>query len=716
MKQLIVFISVLFSVIAARAQETGEFELISSLDGGITQLFRAGDLTFVMIGTTFEILDTSDPLHPVRIGTYDFHQTIYQPFCKKLCFGESRFYILQNDSLRIVDIQNPEAPVLISNELFEYGIGVSRGLSCQGDLLAVSPNTEGMAVFDMSQPSDPEVIFSYDERVYMALFNENTLFVSRPDSLVTYDFSDINNIRHRHAIYSGGSWGVWERDEHRLYTRKSRYLGYPDFCYSMLLHEFDVSDPDTIVSVAGIYMDCEFDAPPFGYMGNGEYSFFSAPSGLRLYDLTLIESQLLDVVSRPFYDVKVNDSHAYASDGHLCIFDVNEEEQLVEVGRYESNVPTSIAFSDDLAIVANGNLLFLDCVDPGNPVTIGTMQTPGRARDVFVRDEMAYVADGESGLQIIDFSSPQAPVIVGSADLDGDFCAIALAGGHAYLASTDFGLQIFDISNPTAPELIGAYEATSPVHDVILIGDQVYMANDENGLLVVDVSNPQAPEFRCTISTLGSTLSLTRQGDYVLLADGPSGRIYFIDVTDPQEPSYRTYYDSDMSVVNHVSRQGDVTYLAAGVDGILALNTSEPHNCVHLGEYDTPGNVRSITVHDTLLYVADQIGGLEVLHFEHTLDVPASRLAQPKSIVLHQNHPNPFNPCTVIEYSLTSPLNLQFKVYDLQGRLVQSRRLGLQSAGQHQIQFDGQNLASGIYFYQLESEQTTERRKMLLVR
>ena len=88
----------------------------------------------------------------------------------------------------------------------------------------------------------------------------------------------------------------------------------------------------------------------------------------------------------------------------------------------------------------------------------------------------------------------------------------------------------------------------------------------------------------------------------------------------------------------------------------------------------------------------------------------------PSKIALEANYPNPFNPVTTIEYSLTATEQVALNVYDLTGRLVATVIDGMQPAGSYRVDFDAQDLASGVYVYRLESASTTITRKMVLLK
>jgi len=90
--------------------------------------------------------------------------------------------------------------------------------------------------------------------------------------------------------------------------------------------------------------------------------------------------------------------------------------------------------------------------------------------------------------------------------------------------------------------------------------------------------------------------------------------------------------------------------------------------------------------------------------------------SNPDQITLSQNFPNPFNPETTIQFSLMKKTNVQLKVYDITGRLVKTLRDGTLPAGYYQVPFNASNLASGIYFYQLITDQKTLSKKMTLIK
>jgi hypothetical protein len=94
----------------------------------------------------------------------------------------------------------------------------------------------------------------------------------------------------------------------------------------------------------------------------------------------------------------------------------------------------------------------------------------------------------------------------------------------------------------------------------------------------------------------------------------------------------------------------------------------------------------------------------------------------PRTVALHQNVPNPFNPMTEIRYDLPSATKVRLHVLDLNGRVVRTLISGLmQPGGRHSITWGGrddrgQKVASGTYIYQLRTSDFVEMRRMVLLK
>ena len=83
---------------------------------------------------------------------------------------------------------------------------------------------------------------------------------------------------------------------------------------------------------------------------------------------------------------------------------------------------------------------------------------------------------------------------------------------------------------------------------------------------------------------------------------------------------------------------------------------------------------------------------------------------------LYQNYPNPFNPTTVIKYSVPMASRVTLKVYNILGSEVATLVNGEKAVGNYSVTFNGSNLASGIYFYQLKAGSFVQTKKLVLMK
>jgi len=93
----------------------------------------------------------------------------------------------------------------------------------------------------------------------------------------------------------------------------------------------------------------------------------------------------------------------------------------------------------------------------------------------------------------------------------------------------------------------------------------------------------------------------------------------------------------------------------------------------------------------------------------------------PHKFKLYQNFPNPFNPTTTIEYSLSENSNVNLLVYDLKGNVINKLHFNNQDVGCYSVTWDGSNtsgnkVSTGIYFYRMIVGHYMKTKKMFLMK
>ena len=223
---------------------------------------------------------------------------------------------------------------------------------------------------------------------------------------------------------------------------------------------------------------------------------------------------------------------------------------------------------------------------------------------------------------------------------------------YLYVANTGAGLTIYDISTLTAPVLVKTISSSSfNSLDVINIsqdGDYIYLALgnsfgtnvQSSGMAIVDVSNPVSA-FVTDVWVFSGPISgagiVKTEGNYAYLGAMGNGLI-ILDITDKNNISFVSQFRPDMNyptanpdTLKYNARgmqvKNDIVYLCFDAGGFRIINTTNKQNPVETGRYSNPalnGKPRAynnIILDDTLVYIAVDFCGLEVLNIADTSNV-----------------------------------------------------------------------------------------------
>ena len=140
-------------------------------------------------------------------------------------------------------------------------------------------------------------------------------------------------------------------------------------------------------------------------------------------------------------------------------------------------------------------------------------------------------------------------------------------------------------------------------------------------------------------------------------------------------------------------------------DTIVAFRAyPEALNCQNQPEYCIDGDTLTFEVP-----IVVQVVSAEPEHFI------------PEVFTLHQNHPNPFNPVTILQYDLPEDALVNITIYDMMGRQVKTLINGSQTAGYKSIQWNatnnlGEPVSAGMYIYMIQAGQFRQVKKMVLLK
>jgi hypothetical protein len=157
--------------------------------------------------------------------------------------------------------------------------------------------------------------------------------------------------------------------------------------------------------------------------------------------------------------------------------------------------------------------------DSLNVRRVGQLDIVGYAYDVKVVGNLAYVAAGESGLQIVDIADPSSPVVIGFYDTPGNAYRVAIEGNYACVVDGTYGLRVIDVTDPSSPAEIGYY--AEPLWwnvRIVMSGSHAFAISEGEGLLVFDIANPTSPA-EIGYYAIGSPEDIAVSGNYVYIAN-----------------------------------------------------------------------------------------------------------------------------------------------------------------------------------------------------
>lgn len=132
---------------------------------------------------------------------------------------------------------------------------------------------------------------------------------------------------------------------------------------------------------------------------------------------------------------------------------------------------------------------------------------------------------------------------------------------------------------------------------------------------------------------------------------------------------------------------------------LTAMDTTFRYGKIGIGSFDDFGDFAEVKLYGELINSID------------------SRIERKRSSFgLYQNFPNPFNPVTIINFTLPKSDMVNLRIFDMTGRVVQTLVHDYFRPGIHKIVWDASSQSSGIYLCRLSFRGQTETRKMILLR
>jgi len=238
--------------------------------------------------------------------------------------------------------------------------------------------------------------------------------------------------------------------------------------------------------------------------------------------------------------------------------------------------------------------------DPENPEVIDSLDLDGDSWEVWVHDQIAYVANGDGGIAIVDCTTPSSLVHTDSYIVDGCY-GIQYNEDQDYVyASCDNGLIIVDPHDPGGPSLVAEYTDPYGALDVYVDGNICYVGTWFGELFILDITDPESPEFKAEMN-FGSDqyiYGIAARDGYAYVCTRSKG-LKIVNAIDPANPSVA----KTLTLKNNpyeITLFGDTAHVTNWSDHrYYVIDISDPPNSVKVGELNiTGGYAAGVAVRD----------------------------------------------------------------------------------------------------------------------
>jgi len=443
------------------------------------------------------------------------------------------------------------------------------------DSYAFTAHQLGVSIFDVSDPSDPELVGQYmtPGRANGVAIVGNYLFVADyEDGLIILDVS----VKSSPGFIAN-------------YTTTGRALNVDvDGNYAYIsdhrngLEIIDITDKSDPQHVGN------FDTTPTG--GDDFYA----------------------------YDVDIQGDYVYiAADRRFYIVDVSDKANPIEKSRLSSRDSEHISVSDNYAYLDyydsghdDTDLLIINVTDPSNPEKITTYDTPGGVSGVTILGDIAFIADWD-GLYVLNITDKENPDLISGCDTEGSSYDLFYHNNIVYLADGSNGLSIVDVSNFSNPFKLGGYSSIALIQGLIVSGDYVYMADYENGLVIIDISDTSNPIYVGKYQNESTARGIAVLGNYAYLAYDRDDFIV-VDISDTSNPTFVTQCEVSANVYS-ISASGDHVYLGNNAGRFFVYNVTQRDDPVLEGETTLSSTAMDIFLAGEYAYSRDYDGDFDII-------------------------------------------------------------------------------------------------------
>jgi len=232
-----------------------------------------------------------------------------------------------------------------------------------------------------------------------------------------------------------------------------------------------------------------------------------------------------NVFTKRFYNVKAEEKLAIASARKAGLYLINLEElnnpALISIHQHSVFNYESADFRDFYAYAAihENGIEIIDISDFQTPITIRVLEESSDAWDVFIKNDLLYVADGLAGLKIYSIQNPFQPELISSLITTGPAREIYVENDLAYIALGTSGFDIIDVSDPFNPKNVSNFKSKFGILNHLAVDNNIVFAATWELVIAVDVSIPTQPKLIATEDTPARAMGIAAKDGKVFVSD-----------------------------------------------------------------------------------------------------------------------------------------------------------------------------------------------------
>jgi len=733
--------------------------------------YVAGNYAYVSVGASgLNIVDVRSPSTPVLVGSYDTYSVAVDSYVK----DDIAYVAHSDDGLLMIDISNLEYPELTGQfETTSYNYD----LKLKDNLAFITCWEEGFKIVDVSDPSSPTQVSAIGTfNAWKLELHDNYAYVEE-----LYPPNTIGNIK---VLNVSDPFNPFEEGNVQLPGKGEQLVYYNNYlfvaCGDAGLRILNVSDPQNPFEAASFNLPDVRDI----YIRDNEAFICAAdwPSnggGFYVFDISNPE---IPVITGYYgtagffpHDVSIADTFAYVSDGDDIRLFLLTDSDPVYIDQYRlPDLISSIYSAGEYLYISDskaGLSIYKNNLIGNPPITNWEIQISGITQDIWAVD-FTSLTDGwaaaDQGILLHTTNGGDDWQIVPVGGYFDDFRAITFVNENtgwvcgdnsAMYKTTNGGQNWFALSVPTTSVVRAMCFLNESLGWVVTLEDHLILKTTDGG----QTWTQQNSGLVGNLHHFGVCFTDENNGFVIGFVLTSPFENYILKTTDGGQTwianfNYQSYDFSSLYFVNH-----DVG-LIGGLNGFLIKTTdagdtwqiqNSGTNELITGFSFTNDNSGWFTGFNGVVYqtsdggnswlqeevlIQDDLRGVDfvdeangwavgsngiILHYHDSVTGSDNEDVQaPEKFVLSQNYPNPFNPTTTIQYSIPEGGIVNLKIFNLLGEGVADLVSEYQQPGIYKVNFNGENLSSGIYFYQLKAGNPStssgqgfiETKKMILIK